>query len=445
LLRGKGIDAPCPFAHHGAVSDVANPCPRCRAAWRPQCAAEIALVIVALLAMPPAHAEPTGRPLGDHLLYSSRLIGEAGGARTRLERLGIDFKLFYNQVLSGKPAGGGANPDGVFGHSGSYDFFTRVDLDALVGWTGADVLLHVRGQYDRNLNAAVGALSDPIDDADFDRPIYVDQLWIQQSVLGGRLRLLLGLSEQQRVFDRNAYANTEDRQFLTSYLDNNGVVPLPNGLAVTVIVSPVSWLELALGVADADNLPRHGGFDTAFDGIDSLTGYFEVKLRSPWAERDLPGSYRLGIFVDGRTRVDFRTGRPRSGHVGAYASFDQLVWRERAGEQEGAGVFARVGYADPDVNRESWFWSLGFQYAGALPSRNRDVLGLGVYQTIGSAAYRKWIDPRFDHETGIEIYYAMRTLGWLVITPDFQYIIDPGATGTIGNAFVASLRLRVTF
>jgi carbohydrate-selective porin OprB len=402
-------------------------------------------VVAALLATLPAHAEQAGKSFGDHLLDSPRLIGEVGGARTSLERLGIDFQLFYNQVLSGKPEGGGANPNGVFGHSGSYDFFTRLDLDALMGWTGADVLLHVRGQYDRNLNADVGALSDPIDDADFDAPIYVDELWLQQSVLGGRIRVLLGFSEQQTIFDRNAYANSEDRQFLASYLDNNGLVPLPNGLGATVFVSLFPWLEVALGVADADNLPRRAGFDTAFDGVNSLTGYFEVKLQSPWAKHDLPGSYRLGIFVDGRTRVDFRTGRPSSGHVGVYASFDQLVWRERTSEREGVGVFARAGYADPDVNRESWFWSLGFQYVGALPTRDRDALGFGVYQTIGSAAYRDWIDPRFRHETGIELYYAMRALGWLVITPDFQYIVDPGATGAHGNAFVASLRLRVTF
>ena len=86
-------------------------------------------------------------------------------------------------VPLGKPSGGGANPDGAFGHSGSYDFFARVDLEALVGWRGGDLLLHVKGQYDDNLNADVGALSDPIDDADFDEPVYVDELWLEQALL----------------------------------------------------------------------------------------------------------------------------------------------------------------------------------------------------------------------------------------------------------------------
>jgi porin len=382
---------------------------------------------------------------GDHLRYSGRLIGDPDGARSRLERIGIHLDLFYNQYLSGKPSGAGANPDAVFGYSGSYDFFTRVDLDALTGWTGAQLLLHVKGQYDRSLNADVGALSKPIDDASFDDPIYVDELWLQQAALGGRLELRLGFSEQQTLFDRNAYANSEDRQFLTQYLDNNAVVPLPNGLAATVIFHPADWLDLAGGVADADNVPGRAGFDTFFDQMDSLTGYFEAALRSPWATSGHPGRYRIGVFVDGRSLPDFATGRAERGHVGAYLSLDQQIWQHRSGTPQDLGIFARAGYADPDVNRVAWFWSVGFEYAGAIPTRGADVLGLGTYQAIGSSCYRRFVDPRFDSETGLELYYALRAVGWLVITPDFQYVFDPGAIGANDDAFVFTLRLRVTF
>ena len=74
---------------------------------------------------------------------TGELLGDPGGYRSWLERLGVVVQLFYNQYLTGKPAGGGANPDGVFGHSGSYDLFVRVDLDALTSWPGADFLLHL--------------------------------------------------------------------------------------------------------------------------------------------------------------------------------------------------------------------------------------------------------------------------------------------------------------
>jgi porin len=405
--------------------------------------ARIALAVLGLVMTQAAHAETAG--LASHLLDSDRLLGDPAGVRTGLERLGIDLQLFYNQYLSAKPSGGGARSGDASGHSGSYDFFTRVDLEELSGWWGADMLLRVKGQYDRSVNPDVGALSNPIDDADFDSGIYVDELWIQQELLDGRLRLRVGFSEQQTVFDRNAFANTEDRQFLSSFLDNNGLLPLPNGLAAMLLVVPVPWLEIAAGVADADNRPRHAGFDTAFDGFSSLTGYLEARLQSPWEGRGLPGSFRFGVFLDGRKLTHFRSGKRDRGHLGAYLSFDQIIWREHAESDEGLGVFVRAGYADSAVNRVAWFWSVGFEYVGAIRGRDRDVLGFGSYQTISSSIYRDEIDSSFKRETGIELYYGIRALGWLVITPDFQYIIDPGATGDSGDAFVATLRFRVSF
>jgi porin len=391
-------------------------------------------------------AEPDpSRDLARHLRESARLLGDPAGVRGRLERLGVITQLYYNQVLSWKPASGGANQDAVSGHSASYDFFTFVDLEELMAWQGADLLLHVKGQYDENLNADVGALSDPIDDADLDEAIYVDELWLQQAFLDDRLRFRLGFLEQQTLFDRNAYANNEDRQFLTTFLDNNAVVPLPNGLATALIGVPVPWLEVAAGAADADNEPTHAGFDTAFDGIDSITGYLELRFRSPLAGRSLPGSYRVGMFRDGRDLVDFRTGRDERGHLGAYVGFDQLAIREGPESLQGLGIFGRGGYADPDVNRIAWFWSLGFQYVGLVPRRDTDVLGLGTYQAIGSSVYRDEVDRGFDRETGVEFYYRVQALPWLAITPGLQYILDPGATGQANDAFVGSLRFRVAF
>jgi porin len=408
------------------------------------------VVLAGLLALAPDPAAASapaevGEAIGRQLLESPELLGDPGGLRSRLEGLGIDFQLFYNQFLTGKLPGGGANPDGVFGTSGSYDFFTLVDLEALTGWPSADFMFHVKGQYDRNINPDVGALSNPIDDADFDAPIYVDELWLQQAFLNDRLRFRVGFLEQQTMFDRNAYANTEDRQFLSTFLDNNPLVPLPNGLGAVVVAVPVPWLEIALGAGDADNVPRRAGFDTAFDDIEGFTGYFEFAFRSPWWERGLPGTYRLGLFVDGRELSDFQDGRLERGRLGGYLNFDQLVWREPGNDGQGLGLFLRWGRADPDANRLSDFWSVGFEYTGLVPWRAIDVLGFGVYQAIGSSVYRREVDPDFERETGIELYYRVAALPWLAITPDFQYIVDPGATGDAGDAVVLTLRFRMSF
>jgi porin len=412
----------------------------------------ICLVIWALGTIAPAAAEsedeaPQGSArVGRHLLESPWLLGDPGDFRQKLGLYGVTMQLFYTQFLAWKPQGG-ALPASTFGHNGSYDFLTFIDGKELIGWPGMVALLHVKGQYERSINRDVGALSDPIDDADFDEPIWIDQLWLEQGVLDGRLRVRLGLLEQQTIFDRNAFANSEDFQFSATFLDNNPTVPLPNGLGVVAFLRVADWLEIATGFGDADNAPLRAGFDTVFDGIDSLTGYVELDLhaRLPGPAHPLPGAYRLGGFIDGRSLPDFTTGRLSRGHGGVYLSFDQLVFLEQENEAEGLGLFGRFGWADPDVNRIEWFWSLGGQYRGLAPRRRDDVLAIGLYQAIGSDAYRRSVDPRFDKETGIEIYYSAALVPWLAVTPDFQYIFDPGAAGAYDDAVVVMLRFRVQF
>lgn len=394
-----------------------------------------------------APGEPLATRAGRHLATSPRLADFE--ARRRLERLGVAFQLFYNQVLGWKARG----EDGdATGHSGSFDLFTRVDAEELVGWTGLSALLHVKSQYEEQINEEVAALSDPVDDADFDEAIYVDQLWLEQSLFETRLRIRAGLLEQQTVYDRNAYANAEDRQFMNSFFDNNPLVPLPDALGVALVVTPVPWLELATGVADADNTPRNAGFDTAFDGANSLNVYLEARLELPWTRREprLPGALRVGVFRDGRRRMVFgRTdgnGAPQTdrGHWGSWISFDQAITRENDWSEQGLGVFARVGHADPDVNPIEWVWQAGFQYQGLVPTREQDVLGLAVYQAIAGDRYHDRVDSNFEGEAAIEVYYRCVVLPWLAVSPDLQYIVDPGGVDGTRDAVVGLLRIRMT-
>ena len=232
---------------------------------------------------------------------------------------------------------------------------------------------------------------------------------------------------------------------MNAALDNDLLVPLPGGLSAAVILAPVPWAEVAAGTSDADNVPRDVGFGTAFDGIESLSWYVEASFASPFQRWERTGRYRFGVFIDGRERTEFRSAQESRGHVGGYLSFDQLVWQSRHDRRRQLGAFARAAYADRDVSPAAWSWSFGLEQTGLLRWRPRDVLGLGVYQLIGSSVYRSEVDPDFDRETGVEVYYAARVLGWLVVTPDVQVIVDPGATGGVGTAVIGTLRTRVTF
>lgn len=401
--------------------------------------------------LPARAAEPIDeaqRPerFGRRIVTAPRLLDF--DARNAAERLGVTLQLFYNEVLGWKARGESGS---ATGHSGSFDLFARIDAEELVGWRGATLLFHGKGQYDEQINEDVGALSDPVDDADFDEAIYVDQLWLEQAFLDARLRIRAGLIEQQTLYDRNAYANVEDRQFMNSFFDNDPLVPLPDALSVAVIAAPSPWLEIATGVADADNTPRDAGFDTAFDGANSLNFYFEARLETPWrrGDRPLPGALRIGVFRDGRRRTVFgRTdgsGAPQTdrGHWGSWISYDQAITREDDRSEQGLGIFARVGHADPDVNRIEWLWQVGLHYEGLIPTRDRDALGIGFYQAIAGDRYHDRVDSDFEGEAGLEVYYRCMVLPWLAISPDLQYIVDPGGRDGAKDAVVGLLRFRV--
>jgi carbohydrate-selective porin OprB len=415
-----------------------------------------AVIATATLAPALAAAAPSTIPaaLGDHLRTAPRLLGDPGGRRTALERAGLTPSLFYNHFL-GVLADGGRDDHTRARQSATGDFFLHANLDRALPWTGAEALLQVKGGYGVNVNRAAGALSDPIDDADGDTT-YIPQLWIQQSVLDGKVALRAGYLDQQITLDRNAYANSEDRQFLATFLDNdNPAVPLAIGLGATLFLSPTDGLDVILGTADAETRRFSAGFDTAFDGWTSLFGYLEIDrhVQIASARGARAGTYRFGLVWDPRTKERFTAAAggasagaaTASGDAGFYLSFDQMLYRSSAGGPQGLGAFARYGYRDPAVNRVTHFWSAGVQYHGPLAARPGDVVGLGVYQAHLSADFRETHAGEAARESGVECYYAAQVLPWLTITPDAQVIAAPGAARAADTAVVLGIRWRLTF
>ncbi len=382
------------------------------------------------------------------------LFGDWLGLRSFLEDRGIRVSLYYTHYWGSK-ARGGRQASGSQRHSGSGDLFILANLEKMGLIPGAEIFMQVKNNYGKNINTKVAALSDPFDDADFNEPFYIDQLWYQQSLFDQIFRFRLGYIDLQTFLDRNAYANSEDKQFMSTLLDNNNAtIPLKIGLGATLFVDPVDWLELVLGTVDADSKLLHTGFGTAFDDFESLMVYFEAGLKTQGTAffGSLPGKYRMGVFYDPRNKKIFGrkapvTGLPvtNGGDLGFYLSLDQMVYREGKEGSQGLGVFLRYGYRDPDMNRIAHFWSTGFQYQGLLPSRNEDACGFAVYSAIGSNRYRDAVNPDFSGETGFELYYRIQWKKYFALTPDVQWIHNPGGLESREDALVVGVRGRIAF
>lgn len=381
------------------------------------------------------------------------MLGDWGGVRTELEDIGVKFGIYYNHFY-GILTNGGQDLNNAQRNSGSWDVLVWVDFEKMGLIPGGELFVWPKGHFSRNINDKVGALGEPFDDADGDKVIYIDVCRYQQSFFDRKLVFQVGYLDQQVALDRNAYANSEDRQFFNTYLDNNNaIIPLTIGLGATMFINPTEWLTLTIGGADGNARLFRTGFDTAFHDDASFFGYFqtEFKIKVPSSNGDLPGHYRFGMLYDprGKDRYDTgvlgRTMEVERGDVGFYMSLDQMLLRESPADMQGLGWFFRYGYRHGDVNRIEHFWSTGAQYEGLIPKRNKDVLGFGMYSVIASEDYREFVNDDFRRETGYELYYKIQVTPWLTFTPDLQYIYQPGGLTSATDAFVIGFRARVIF
>jgi len=123
---------------------------------------------------------------------------------------------------------------------------------------------------------------------------------------------------------------------------------------------------------------------------------------------------------------------------------DQTVWRERPDSPEdpqGIGVFLQFGTAEADVSELTRHAGGGASWTGALPGRDRDVIGLGAtrvrFTDQPAAGFEK------SSELAVEAFYKLQITPWLSITPDWQYIRSLGGVGGQKNALVGTVRVAV--
>jgi len=215
---------------------------------------------------------------------------------------------------------------------------------------------------------------------------------------------------------------------------------------------PCKWYTMILGAGDAERLPLYKpGFSTTFHGHSYFLGYMEhdLNVTIPSPNGPLVGTYRFGLAYDPLPRARFiKAGMPvdnKGDSYGFYMSHDQVLFRENERDSQGLGCFFRYAYQPSDRYRFNQFWSIGMAYTGLMPTRDSDVFGFAFAQLKDSPAFRRWRNPDSGNESIYELYYAIQVTPWLVVSPDIQYIDNPGATDTISHAIAGGVRVRVTF
>jgi porin len=395
-------------------------------------------------------------------LTSKRMTGDWGGVRNWMDDHFIDLEIVYTSVYQ-RNFKGGLTTHNADDWDGDLRENLYIDLDKMKLVPGGFIFVRGKSSYNDSVQRDVGCLeSTSWTIAAGDHEIYLDKWWYGQRFLKDMIEFRVGkLLTPIDLFDTNAYAMNPWNQFLNQNMDMNPTVPHRKAPGIYMKLKPADWLYFSSAMINANQTDSTKPFDTetTFHNDPKWVGFWELGL-SPVLQGpngSLPGNYRFGLDLDGRVsnifmdRMKNADGSPvlsqrrRSNDIGFYTSMDQMVWKETADakDKQGMGVFFRYGWNDRDINKISDFWSMGAQYQGLIPTRNNDVLAFGMNQSILSSQYRHELNSNADRETVYEMYYSIQITPWIFVTPDIQFITEPGGLSNARDSLVGSLRVKM--
>lgn len=376
-----------------------------------------------------------------------RATGDWGGLRSGLEDAGVtiagSFTLNWSSVFDG-----GAETRAFSRRF--LDVNATFDLDKLFGLKGGSVyadFYHFSGETGKPVGDAQGVAT-----LETGRRLdQVGELWYQQVLLDGRVRLKVG-----KIDANTEFAFTDSgKGFLSANANWDGnllaqpTYPDP-AVGAVLFVYPVDGLYLGAGAFDGATQDGYAtgsrGPATFFSDSKSDSWYFTGEAGVTWDELGPCGRGRLAAGGWGHTgRFDRFDGGTEDGTQGAYVLAEQQLLRRDGAEGDDAkkkGLFAiaRWAWADPAVSVIRNHAAVAVVLKGTFAGRDLDEAGV-----MWSYADLSRRSGATSDEHLVEAYYRLQLLGSVSVSPTFQWVHDPSGDPTIDDAFVGTLSLTVTF
>jgi porin len=449
-------------------------------------------------------SEPRSDPI-ESWLKGDYATGDWFGVRTSVADRGLEISGGYTAEVWGNTTGG-LKQGAVY--TGLLDFGATLDLEKLIGWKGASISTTWLWLSGRDASEdLVGNFLTISNIAGFNT-LRMLELWFQQDFVpredegapGLSIRVGQITADSEFVISDYGALFTNGTFGWPAFLYTNipeGGPGYPMGtLGVRVALNPWEWLTVQSAVFQgnvfAQDVNRHG---FRWD-LNADEGYFWInELQVRWNQgeelRALPGQGKFGAWFhtaqfadpfldqDGKPLADeSSTGEPltHSWNYGFYWILDQMLYREPAEQvaissppghsgkstaesktvqtevkpsNQGLGWFGRIAFEPQDRNFLGFYFDTGFVYTGLIPTRDEDQFGVGfVYAQLTNGA-RRTLELEGSRGVGaemaLEFTYKANLTPWLYIQPDAQFVINPGGTQDLRNAFVIGARVSLNF
>lgn len=384
----------------------------------------------------------------------SALTGDWAGQRTKLEDRGVSLSFVTTSEFMRNVDGGAGIGTASLDNE---DLQLAIDADKLMHWKGAQFFVYGLRTFGHSPSNYAGDIQ-AVSNIDAPNTTKLFEAWFDQS-FGEAASVRLGLYNVNSEFDVKDGA----KPFLNSShgIGKDWSQAGPNGPSIFPTTSLAARVKFSgpdgtsLMAVVADGIPgdpsNPNGTHVRFDPGDGALVAAEIG----WAREasDNAGNARVGM---GGWRFTSKFEHLRDvdgngdpvvvdGNTGAYLFVEGQLWKHGP---RSISAHARTGIADTRVNNIGTFACSGIAADGWVPGRPEDRLALGVAVAAHGSAGREALrnsggDPA--PETALEGTWQVRVTPWLMVQPDLQYVLNPGADKQSKAATVFGLRTVVTY
>ena len=421
----------------------------------------IALLLAAFLAVAadPSRSESTpGASKWSRWLAGDRALDVLLPARKDLSDKGLGVGGSYTTDLLGNPVGGRRQG---FTYYGQLQLILAAELEKLVNWHDAYFVATMFDSAGTNLSRNYIGNYFNVTEVTSIPTVVLGQVYLEQrfaedtfSVKLGRM----GIGSDFVVMDMfNLYVGGIDGHtpvFVWNTFWSGAATPTWAGV---VKAEPREDITLKMGIYQATTANRviaNHGMNIEFNASDGVAIFGEAgwksKLDAPWQKGDaMPGEHKFGGYWSSWSYPAFGGGTTPN-TWGFYWIGQQMVWRERAGTDQGITLwYSFVSAPTDNVSRFPFFNGAGAGWQGALPGRDEDWILLGSYVGTMSGDFAAAHEAEGlgypTYEWVLEWDYRAQITPWLYVMPCVQWVINPGGTGRIPDALVLGAEIGVTF
>ncbi|WP_131195100.1 carbohydrate porin [Lichenihabitans psoromatis] len=216
----------------------------------------------------------------------------------------------------------------------------------------------------------------------------------------------------------------------------------------------------------------YSGFDWTLKGTTGVSIPLELGFEPRLGPDEMPGHYKLGFNYDTSDYPDTffdrqnlplaltgLTGRPHHGRAQFWVEGDQMIARN--GPNDNDGIILLASYAHDDSNTSlirNFLWA-GVLDRGFWDARPQDQIGFAAtYYDVSNKITRteqleQSLDlPLYGNARGVqrngavfEANYGIHVAPGVLIQPELEYFLKPGATAAVSNSFLIGAKTNIDF